>query len=68
MQMWDKEKNSIREYYMSNQGTSKNTLSPTKKNKTSAAKLMMISDDIKIDLLKKYLSKQKTEFIVCFIE
>ena len=53
---------------MTNMGASKNMNSPTKKNKTAAAKLMMIAEDIKIDLLKKYLYKQKTEFIICFIE
>ena len=68
MQMWDKEKNILKDYYMTNQGTSKTSGSPTKKNKTAASKLIMISEDIKIDLLKKYLFKQKTEFIICFIE
>jgi hypothetical protein len=57
MQMWDKEKNTLKEYYMTNQGTSKNSGSPTKKNKTLASKFIMISEDIKIDLLKKYLFK-----------
>jgi hypothetical protein len=57
MQMWDKEKNTLKDYYMTNQGTSKNSGSPTKKNKTAASKLIMISEDIKIDLLKKYLFK-----------
>jgi len=66
--LWDKEKNNLKEYYMTNMGASKNMNSPTKKNKTAAAKLMMIAEDIKIDLLKKYLYKQKTEFIICFIE
>lgn len=66
--MWDKEKNILKDYYMTNQGTSKTSGSPTKKNKTAASKLIMISEDIKIDLLKKYLFKQKTEFIICFIE
>ena len=54
--MWDKEKNTLRDYYMTNQGTSKNSGIPTKKNKTAASKLIMISEDIKIDLLKKKLS------------
>ena len=40
---------------MTNMGAAKNTNSPTKKNKTAATKLMMIADDIKIELLKKYL-------------
>ena len=57
MQMWDKEKNTLKDYYMTNQGTSKNSGSPTKKNKNAASKLIMIYEDIKIDLLKKYLFK-----------
>ena len=68
IQLWEKEKSTLKEYYMTNQGTSKNTSSPTKKNKTAASKLIMIPEDIKIDILKKYLFKQKTEFIICFIE
>jgi hypothetical protein len=66
--MWEKEKGVMREYYLTNNGANKTTASPTKKNKLAASKLLTISDDVKAELLKKWLAKCKTEFNVCFIE
>ena len=66
--MWDRERNMVREFYMSNMGQSKNQSSPTKKNKLQANKLLNISEDVKLQLLEKYLKKCKTEFNICFIE
>lgn len=65
--MWEKEKNSMRDYYLSN-GSLGKLLSPTKKNKTAAAKLMAIPDATRDDLLTKYLEKCKLEFNICFID
>lgn len=66
--MWDKEKNIMKEYYMSNLGMNRTLSSPSKKNKAAATKILMMSDDIKVELLRKYFRKSKLEYIVCFIE
>ena len=68
MAMWDREKANMREYYMTNGGANKTTANPTKKNKLASNKLVSLSDEIKVQMLKKYLLKSKTEFHVCFIE
>ena len=65
--MWEKEKNAMRDYYLSN-GSLGKLLSPTKKNKTAAAKLTAIPDATRDDLLAKYLEKCKLEFNICFID
>lgn len=64
--MWEKEKALMREFYQTNGGEKKS--SPTKKNKLAAGKLIQISDDLKDQILTKYLKKCKTEFNICFIE
>lgn len=64
--MWEKEKQNMREYYLTNGGQVKQTTS--KKNKTAANKLLSIPDSYKFDMLHKYLAKCKTEFNICFIE
>ncbi len=66
--MWDKEKNIMKEYYMSNLGMNKTLSSPSKKNRAAATKIMMMSEEIKIELLRKYFKKSKLEYAVCFIE
>lgn len=66
--MWDKEKSVMREYYLTNGGQNKTTSSPNKRNKLAASKLLLISDEHKEMLLKKWFIKSKTEWMVCFIE